>query len=354
MSAERTEKATPKRRDQARQEGQAARSQEVGNLFVLTAGFATVSLLAPKLLHTLEQTMATSFRGLASHDLAHGGLTPAFSALLAALLALCAPVFAATAVSGTVASVLQVRPKLILKPIKPDLKRLNPIQGVKRFFSPHSLAELIKNVLKLTVIGAMAFLTIYPRRYDLIAVGQLSPVQAVGVVGSLVTSLVWRTLGVLLLIAAADVMWSRHTFEKGLKMSKEDVKQEAKQQDLPPEVKGKLRQKQRQLARARMLQDVQHADVVVTNPTHYAVALVYRPDDGAPRVVAKGADLLALRIRELAREHHVSIVENPPLARHLYAEVEIGQHIPAAAFAAVAEVLAYVFKTNRRKSYAWA
>jgi flagellar biosynthesis protein FlhB len=263
-------------------------------------------------------------------------------------------VLLAVAVAGVAASALQNKPSLTMTRLKPDFKRLNPLPGFKRFVSPHSLVELVKSLLKLATVGGIVFLTLYPHFPQLVQLGQVEPTETLGIVGSLAVSLVWRVLGTLLVIALADIVWSRHSFEKSLKMSKEEVKQEAKQQDLPPEVKSKLRQKQRQLARARMLGQVKNADVVVTNPTHYAVAVAYDPSDGAPRVLAKGVDLLALRIRELADEHDVAIVENRPLARHLYATVEIGHYIPADAFAAVAEVLAFVWRTSKRRRFAWA
>ncbi len=183
--------------------------------------------------------------------------------------------------------------------------------------------------------------------------GALQPSQEAGFIGGLVLDLAWRVLGVLVVIAIADVGWSRHSHEKSLKMSKEEIKQEHKQQDMSPELRGRIRSKARGMARARMLGNVKKADVIVTNPTHFAVALAYRAGQNAPRVLAKGADLLALRIRELGREHDIAIVENPPLARQLYSDVEVGQEVPTQMFALVAEVLAYVWRTNRGRKYAW-
>jgi flagellar biosynthesis protein FlhB len=353
-SSERTEKATPKRRGEARNKGQSAKSQEVSNLFVLTAGFATVSLMAPKILKGIEDQLRLSFYRIASPHLTQASLNEVLGNTMIAVLQLCLPVLCAVAVAGVAASALQNKPSLNMTKLKPDFKRLNPLPGFKRFVSPHSLVELIKSIVKLTLVGGIVFLTLYPHFPQLVQLGQVEPTETLRIVCSLAVSLVWRVLGTLLVLAIADVFWSRHSFEKSLKMSKEEVKQEAKQQDLPPEVKSKLRQKQRQLARARMLGEVKNADVVVTNPTHYAVAIVYDPADGAPRVLAKGVDLLALRIRELAEEHDVAIVENRPLARHLYANVEIGHYVPADAFAAVAEVLAFVWRTSRRRRFAWA
>jgi flagellar biosynthetic protein FlhB len=356
MSSERTEKATPKRRAEARGKGQVAKSAEVGNLFALAGGFLIIWLTASRMLHSFEGSMRTMFQRLASPDLASGGLSTALSDAMTTFLTLTVPVFAVAAGMAVAASVLQNKPGLRLTALKPDVKRLNPMGGVKKLFSPHSLVELGKNLLKLAAVGGIAALTIYPRLHDLVALGNVAPTVAMGRVGSLVMSLAWRIIGVLVTLAIADVAWSRYSHEKSMRMSKDEVKQEAKQQDMPAEVKGKIKQKQRQMSRARMLSDVKHADVVVTNPTHFAVALRYRPDEGAPRVLAKGTDLLALRIRELAGEHEIAIVENKPLARLLYAQAEVGDYIPADAFGAVAEVLAFVWRTSRnsRRKFAWA
>jgi flagellar biosynthetic protein FlhB len=355
MSSERTEKATPKRRAEARGRGQIARSEEVASLFALTGGFAVLALMGPTMLDRFEQSMRTGFAQISSPDLQGGALSASLDNALTTLLGLCAPIFAVAAVMAVAASVLQNRPRLTATALKPDVKRLNPLTGVKRLVSAHSLVDLVKSVIKLVAVGGICFLTIYPRLPDLVALGNVPPTVAMRIVGSLVLSLGWRTLAVLAVLTAADIWWSRHAYEKSLRMSKEEVKQEAKQQDMPSEVKGKLRQRARQMARARMLGNVRLADVVVTNPTHFAVALRYRPDEGAPRVLAKGTDLLALRIRELADEHDVAIVEDRPLARLLYAQAEVGEFVPAEAFGAVAEVLAFVWRTSRRRrQFAWA
>jgi flagellar biosynthetic protein FlhB len=355
MSGERTERATPKRREEARKQGQVARSPEVSSLFVLTAGFAVLALTGGKLLDRLEETTREMFARIADPAATPGDVGSVLSATIGTVAILCLPALLATALAGVTASVVQVRPKLVLSMLKPKFGRLNPVPGAKRMVSPHSLVELAKSLAKLAAVGGIAALTLVPRVDDLVQLGEVPPDQAMRTVAGLVVSLAWRVLALLVVIAGADLFWQRHSHEKGMRMSKEEVKQEAKQQDMPAEVKGKQRQRARQMARARMLGQVKHADVVITNPTHFAVALAYRPEEGAPRVLAKGSDLLALRIRELAKEHDVEIVENPPLARHLYATADVGETIPADAFAAVAEVLAFVWRLNRRRRrYAWA
>jgi flagellar biosynthesis protein FlhB len=352
-NAEKTEKPTGKRRDEARKKGQVARSPELASLFVLGASFAFLAIMGPKMFDHLESAMRDTFRQTATPDLENGGLSHVFSTLTQTLLVVSLPFVIAVSGAGLLASVAQVRPRLVLSGLKPDFKRVSPKSGAKRIFSSHSLVELVKSVSKLTIVSGVVFATLWPRKDDLASLGTLQPAAEMAFVGHMVLDLAWRVLGVLAVMAIADVGWSRHSHEKSLKMSKEEVKQEHKQQDMSPQLKGRIRGRAREMARARMLGNVKKADVIVTNPTHFAVALAYKAGQNAPRVLAKGADLLAFRIRELGREHDIAIVENPPLARQLYADVEVGHEVPVQMFALVAEVLAYVWRTNRARKYAW-
>jgi flagellar biosynthetic protein FlhB len=352
-NADRTEKPTAKRRDEARKKGQVGRSPELGSLLVLGSAFAFLSVMGPSMFSHLESTMRTSFQSTASPDLSNGGLNRALNSIVQTLLVVSLPFVVAIAGGGLLASVAQVRPRLVLSKLKPDFKRVSPKTGGKRIASPHSVVELIKSVGKLGVVTGVVFVTLWPQKDDIASLGKLQPTAEMQFVAGLVLNLAWRVLGTVAAIAVADVAWSHHSHEKSLKMSKEEIKQEHKQQDMSPQLKGRMRSAARSMARSRMLGNVKKADVIVTNPTHFAVALSYRAGQNAPRVLAKGADLLALRIREIAREHDVAIVENPPLARQLYADVEVGQEVPVQMFALVAEVLAYVWRTNRRRQYAW-
>jgi flagellar biosynthetic protein FlhB len=352
-NADRTEKPTGKRRDEARKKGQVARSPELGSLVILGSSFIFLAAMGPTMFGHMESAMRDSLLSLSQPDLENGGLSRAFNEIAQTLLVVSLPFVIAVSGAGLLGSVAQVRPRIVLQNLKPDFKRLSPKTGAKRIASTHSIVELFKSLGKLSVVGGVVFLTLWPRRNDLAALGKLQPSEEVSFVGSMVLNLAWRVLGTLAAIAVADVAWSRHSHEKSLKMSKEEVKQEAKQQDMSPQLKGRMRSAARNMARARMLGNVKKADVIVTNPTHFAVALAYRAGQNAPRVLAKGADLLAFRIREIAKEHDIAIVENPPLARQLYADVEVGQEVPVQMFALVAEVLAYVWRTNRRRAYAW-
>ena len=348
-AADKTEKATPKKREDARKKGQVGRSTEVSSLFVLVGGFGVLAISGGALVGKMGDAVRDSLLAAGRPRLDANGVEGMATSTLQAVVALSLPVMIGCGVAGLLASVVQVKPGFFPDALKPKFGRINPIAGTKKLASPHSMVELVKNLLKLTIVGGVGAVTVWPRMDEMIGLSQVDPASAAATIGSICLSLAWRCILALVVITAADVAWSRYSFSKGLKMSKDEVKQESKQQDMPQEVRGQIRSKARQMARARMLGDVQHADVVLTNPTHFAVALQYRKGEYAPRVVAKGADLLALRIRELAREHGVALVEDPPLAREIYRTCEVGRAISADLFGAVAEVLAFVYRTSRRR-----
>jgi flagellar biosynthetic protein FlhB len=269
----------------------------------------------------------------------------AFIATLGAL----APIVLATAAAGVLGNVVQVRPKITTSALKPSFARLNPLAGFKRLFSPHSLVEAAKSILKLLVIGGITFFAVYPKLQDLGTLVGLSPAALLPKIGGMILSIAFRATVPLVLIAIADFVIARRRHEKSLMMTKDEVKREHREADLPPEVKGKLRQKQAEQARKRMLAEVPTADVVIVNPTHYAVALRYDGKRPAPELVAKGVDHVAAQIRRVAEEHGVPILSNPPLARQIYADVELDEMIPEQLYAAVAEILAWVFRTAKRR-----
>jgi flagellar biosynthetic protein FlhB len=222
------------------------------------------------------------------------------------------------------------------------------MSGAKQIFGPHALFELAKNVAKVVVVGAVAALAVLPKLEELAALVGMPPAVLLPELASTVLSIAQRAAVGYLLIALADFGYQRWRHEKSLRMDKQEVKDEHKQQELPAEVKGLQRRRAMEMARARMMDAVPTADVVVTNPTHFSVALRYSSDALAPVVVAKGQDHVALRIRELAREHGVMVVPNPPLARTLHASVDVGKMIPEDLYQAVAELLAYVYRVNSR------
>jgi flagellar biosynthetic protein FlhB len=233
--------------------------------------------------------------------------------------------------------------------MKPDVKRLNPITGAKNLFGTRALVETVKGIVKVAVVGAVAYLALVPQLQDLAGLVGTPPAALLPQIAKTALHVVQRAALAYFVIALADYGYQRWKFGKDLKMDKQEVKDEFKQQELPGEVRAAQRRKARELATARMMDDVPTADVVVTNPTHYSVALRYSPDNPAPVVVAKGVDHLAFKIREVARAAGVDVVPDPPLARSLYGIVDVGHAIPEELYQGVAELLAYVYRVNARE-----
>lgn len=342
----RTEKPTPKRRQEARKRGQVARSADLNGAVVLFASIAVLALVGPGILHRLEEVVATGLARSATPEEAGpqalGGLARWIGVSVAQTAG---PVAFAAALAAFVANVVQVRLRLTPQAAAPSLRLLNPVRGVARIFGPQGLFEGAKATVKLAVIGAVAALALAPSIPRLASLVGLPPDALLPTLAGLVLGIALRVGAAFLLIALADYAWQRRRHERSLRMTKEELKQELRQQDIAPEVRGAIRRRQREQARRRMLAEVPTADVVVTNPTHYAVALRYDGQVPAPEVVAKGADHVAAAIRRVAEEHGVPLVRNPPLARALHDEVELGQMIPERFYAAVAEVLAFVYRT---------
>jgi flagellar biosynthesis protein FlhB len=353
MAGERTEKATPKRRSEARKKGQVARSQEVNSTAVLLAATGALAISGPAMAAGMSTLIAETMARVAQPDITSqtiSGLMTHWATTVAGLLA---PVLMAAAAAGVASNVLQNKPGFTPGAIRPDFRKISPIGGIKRLFGPQALAEFAKSIAKLVLVGSVATLVLWPEvdrltRLSDMTVGAISAYTA-----ALILKLAFFILAVLVPLALADLIFQRRQHEKGLKMSKQEVKEEQRQQDIAPEIKSAIRRRGMQMSRQRMLAQVAGADVIITNPTHFAIALRYGRDVSAPKVVAKGQDLLALRIREIAAEHDIAIVENPPLARAIYKQVEVDQEIPAEFFSAVAEVLAFVYRTSRRK-LSWA
>jgi flagellar biosynthetic protein FlhB len=260
------------------------------------------------------------------------------------------PIVAACVVTAVIVNLLMVKWHPSMKALMPKPQRINPIAGAKNILGPNGLVEGGKSILKVLAIGAIVAAALIPQLSQMGAMVGMEPAQLAGALTSNVMAIAKRAAIVYFLIGVLDYFWQRHRHEKSLKMDKQEVKDEAKQQAVPAEVRGEIRRRQMAASRKRMMDAVPTADVVVTNPTHYAVALKYDGSNPAPEVVAKGADHLAAQIRERAKAHGVAIVPDPPLARGLYASVEIGQQIPEELFGAVAQVLAFVYRMAGRQA----
>jgi flagellar biosynthesis protein FlhB len=345
-AGEKTEKATPKKREDARKKGTVAKSMDVNGSVVMLAGLGALVATAPLVWNRLQSTMHDGLQlaatpGVVSAD----GLGALFGDLGTVLAIAVGPVAAASVLAGVIASVWQVRWKPSAQIIKPDPKKLNPLQGAKSIFGKRALFETAKSLMKVAVVGAVVAWALLPNLSELGALVGLPPAALFAELVDQILVMSLKAGAAYLVIAAADYAYQRWETEKNLKMTKEEVKQEFKNMEQSAELKSAIKRRQRESARARMMADVPDADVVVTNPTHYAVALKYSAERPAPVVVAKGKDLVAFRIRDIAAEHGVAVVPDPPLARSLHASVEVGQVIPEELYQAVAQLLAYVYRT---------
>jgi flagellar biosynthetic protein FlhB len=342
---EKTEAATPRRLEKAREEGQVVRSRELNTFMLLGAGVASLWFTGEDLFHTLRGVVRAGL-WFDMRIIADPGVMTAVAvnSAMKALLGL-APVFAVLVVVAIFSSVLLGGFMFSTKALEPKFERLNPLKGVARMFSAQTLVELIKTLAKATVIGTIGAMVIVRYIDEMIALMHTTPTEALTGGMELVALCCTLIVAALFLIVAIDAPWQLYSHYKKMRMSLQDVKQEHKESDGDPHVKGRIRQQQRAMSRRRMMADVPSADVVVTNPTHYAVALKYQEGQGgAPRVVAKGSGLIAARIRSVAGEHKVPVLSAPPLARALHGNVDVGQEIPTALYTAVAEVLAWVFQ----------
>jgi flagellar biosynthetic protein FlhB len=350
---DKTEKATPKKRREVRQKGQVAKSTDLNGAIVLIAGLIMISFLGPKVVGATADYMRNAFQDIphAGAVMTAAGLSGLYHALLDTLLATVAPIAGVCLVAALLANVAQIGFRPSLHGLKPDVKRINPVAGFKNIFSSRIAFETGKALAKVAVVGVVAAMTLIPQITNVGASVGTTPGALGKLLGQSALSMAERAAIAYLLIGIVDVIWQRRRHQKMLKMSKQEVKDETKQQQLPPEVKAALRRRQLQASRARMMAAVPQADVVVTNPTHFAVALRYDGTLPAPVVVAKGQDLVAAQIRRIAEENDVPIIPDPPLARELHRTVEIGQMIPAEMYAAVAQVLAFVYRiAGRRKA----
>ncbi|MGD9571915.1 MAG: flagellar biosynthesis protein FlhB [Thermoleophilia bacterium] len=349
-AGDRTEKATPRKRDESRKRGQVARSREINTGLGLLATFAMLAFMGGWMLTGMTRIMGISL-GTAGET---GTITPSAGWRIMTeagwdSMRLTAPFAIAGLIVGVIASAIQVKPGITPEVLKPRFSVLNPVTGVKRLFSARSLVGAVKDIAKVTITGVVAYVVLKGSIPELMGLTGAGPGRAIVVVGDIIMRIGWAIVAVYLVIAAGDFLFERWQHERDLKMTKDEVRREAKEQDVNPEVKGQLKRRQREMAVRRMMAAVPDADVVITNPTHFAVALKYARALPAPRVVAKGADNVAFRIISLARESGVTVVQDPPLARSLFANAEVGQYIPADAFGAVAEILAHVYRATGRQ-----
>ncbi len=352
---EKTEPATQKKLEDARKEGQVAKSREIGNGVGLLGLFLIMKLWSGPLGNRFITHFSAIYNRIPDVVRLLGGEKPQremnliFRYSMIQIIIMLAPVYIAGFLISFLCNYVQVGWKPTAKPMQPKLSKLDPTKGFKRIFSAQSLVELIKSIAKVALIGYITYSYIKGKDHLLFGLIDMPVMQAIQLIGETVINLGIRISALYLLIAAADFIYQKFKFQNDMKMTKQEVKEEYKNQEGNPEIKGKIRRRMMEASQRRMMQSVPSADVVITNPTHYAVAIKYDTEIApAPVVLAKGADYLAQKIKDEARASNVRIVEDKPLARMLYANVEVGAQIPPELYTAVAEVLAFVYHAEGR------
>lgn len=343
--SQKTEDPTPKKLEEARKKGQVALSREVNNWIMLLMGTLVILAVGPSMMMDLTRYLATYIEN--AHDLPPppGGMGVVVADSFVEILKILILPLLLLMAAAFLGPFLQIGPLFSTDTIAPDLSKISPFEGFKRLFSRRAIMEFVKGVLKLALIGAVGTILLSPFFGTLDhMVGQ--PISAMmSELSDMTSRLMIGVLVTLLIIAVIDLVYQRMEFSKKMRMTKQELKDEYKQSEGDPHVKAKLRQLRQEKARARMMQSVPTADVVITNPTHFSVALKYDPEEmDAPVLVAKGVDELAFRIREKAKEHDVPLVQNPPLARVLFDKVDVDEPVPPEHYRAVAEVISFVFR----------
>jgi flagellar biosynthetic protein FlhB len=343
---DKTEKPTGKRRRDARNKGQVVQSKEINSVMILLGVFICIKIFSGYLIKNFKMAMIEPFKYFNDVDKIFkiNNINLYIIDVFKSVVLILGPIFLAAAFMGLLASYFQIGFLFTTETLKPNLSRLNFIKGFKNMFSMRALMELGKSLAKLLVLGYIGYSYIRAQANSIAYIYEMNVEQILGYVANVAFNLVIRMSAALFIIAATDYFFQWRQNEKSLKMSKQELKEEYKQSEGNPEIKSKIKQKQREMAMRRMMQDVPKADVVITNPTHYAVAIKYDPNKySAPYVLAKGQDYLAQRIKSIAKDNGVEIVENKPLARSLYANAEVGDLVPSELYQTVAEVIAYVY-----------
>ncbi len=349
-SEERTEDASPKKLQDAREEGNVPKSTEINSVVVLLASIILIKVFGGYIMDESNRGIIKYFDRIAQpHTVGFNEVLAIVSDSFMMFTKLSMPVILGVLIAGVVANIAQVGFMFTLKPLEPKLEKINPISGFARLFSANSVMETVKNIFKLAVVGIVAYITIVGDFDLMLTLSQTDPAAMWVFLLQLSWKLFLRCALALLVIAVIDYAWQRYQWAKKLRMTHQELKEEYKQMEGDPMIKRRIRSIQREMARRRMMAEVPKATVVVTNPTHLAIAIRYEPDEmEAPLVLAKGKLVLAEKIKEIAISNDIPIVEDLPLARAMYDRVEPGESIPVEFFNAVAEILAYVYKLKNR------
>ncbi len=346
---ERTEQATPKKKQEAREKGNIPRSNEVNSAVILLISGLGFVIFGKHMFNGIKVFISSIFRDFGTIELTVNNMPQLAQDAGIAFAFILGPFLLTIMVAGVAANVIQSGVTISTQSIEPKLEKISPISGFKRLFSLRSFVELIKNVLKMTVIVIVGYITIKGEMDEFFKLVNQDISQITAFIGSLSLKLIFRVGMVFILLAILDFAYQKYEYEKNLRMTKQEIKEEMKQSEGDPLVKSRIRAIQREQARNRMMSDVPTADVVITNPTHYAVALKFDSNKmSAPIVVAKGMRKIALKIREIAKENDIPIIEKPIVARLLYKTAEVGHEIPVELYQVVAEILAQVYQMKKK------
>ena len=352
---EKTEEPTAKKLEDARKEGQVAKSREIANGLGLLALFLLLKFMVGSIGTRFLESFSMVYNRIPVICRLNGGTSPMgdisilLRTVMLRLLIILLPILLIGFAVAFISDLFQVKWRPTTKPLQPKFSKLNPLNGFKKIFSAQSLVELVKSIAKILLIALVSYSYIKDKGALLYALYDMSMMQAVNLIGETVIDLGIRISAIYMIIAGADFMYQKYKFKNDMKMTKQEVKEEYKNAEGDSEIKGKIKARMREASQRRMMQAIPKADVVITNPTHYAVAIQYDTEVApAPIVVAKGSDYLAQKIKEIARENNIEIVEDKPLARMLYANVDVDKQIPPELYQAVAEVLAMVYHAQGR------
>jgi len=349
FAEEKTEKATPKKRQDEREKGKVAKSQDVNTAFLLLFAFAIIAVFASFMKEQMLSLYSSAFTKYIHWDITSETIMHIVFASISQLVKIALPVMIICIIAALAANLFQIGFLFTTEPLKFDLNKINPIQGAKRIFSLRALVELLKSFLKIIFIGSITFTIIWLNKDDIMMLSLKNVDAAVQFFGRTTVVMGISATLALLFLSILDYIYQRYDYEKNIRMSKQDIKDEQKNIEGDPLIKSKMKDRQRQMATQRMMSEVPEADVVITNPTHIAVALKYDElQASAPFIVAMGKDQIATKIIDIAKAHDVITVENKPLARSLYETLDIGDVIPEQFYQAVAEILAYVYRLENK------
>jgi flagellar biosynthetic protein FlhB len=346
---DRSEEASPERRDEFRERGQIAVSREVTSVLVLAAVIGMFGYYLMWLMHRLQHFMISHFQHLSTEHVTSKSITGYMGEVGRELLIMVTPIFIATTVASVAVTFFQTRLNWSWKKLSPDFSRLDPFKGFIKLFSMDSVVELLKSVGKMLIVGCMTYVILEGEWVKMPGLLHMTYLQAWAYWTSMTQTLIWSVIGLLLFLGAADFLYNFFSLEKKMKMTKQEVKDEYKKRELDPHVKAKMKRMQREMSSAKTIAATRTATAVITNPTHFAVAIYYELGMGAPIVVAKGQDLIAKQMKEVAKESDIPIIENKPLARTLFKVCKVGQEIPESLYKAVSEVIRYVFLLKGKK-----